>query len=150
MHHSIDRLCVWKTCWRTTDQALKEAGLAQKPLYVVPNHMLEQFSREFMQLYPNAKLLVAGKDDFTKQRRKLLTAKIASGQWDGIIMTHSSFERLGMSRDYQARFLQDLRESERDVSSTGRHIDHQVIQLAPIGVAEELRPPKSSGIFNPS
>jgi N12 class adenine-specific DNA methylase len=69
--------------------------------------MLEQFSREFMQLYPNAKLLVAGKEDFTKQRRKLLTAKMASGAWDGIIMTHSSFERLGMSRDYQARFLRE-------------------------------------------
>ena len=81
-----------------TGMKLKQAGLVKKPLYVVPNHMLEQFAREFMQLYPNAKLLVAGKEDFSKQRRKLLTAKIASGEWDGIIMTHSSFERIGMSR----------------------------------------------------
>ena len=67
-----------------------EGGRAhKKPLYVVPNHMLEQFGREFMQLYPNAKLLIAGKEDFTKERRKLLTAKMASGV-DGIIVTHSS------------------------------------------------------------
>ena len=69
--------------------------------------MLEQFAREFMQLYPNAKLLVAGKEDFSKERRKFLTAKIASGEWDGIIVTHSSFERIGMSRDYQEEFLRE-------------------------------------------
>src|SRR6266576_1658925 len=84
---------------------MKQAGLIKKPLYVVPNHMLEQFGREFMQLYPNAKLLVAGKDDLARQRRKHLTAKIASGEWDGIIVTHSSFERIGMSREYQEQFL---------------------------------------------
>jgi N12 class adenine-specific DNA methylase len=86
---------------------MKQAELITKPLYVVPNHMLEQFGREFMQLYPNARLLIAGKEDFTRERRKLLTAKIASGTWDGIIVTHSSFERIGMSRDYQERFLRE-------------------------------------------
>jgi N12 class adenine-specific DNA methylase len=84
---------------------MKQAGLIKKPMYVVPNHLLEQFSREFMQLYPNAKLLVAAKEDLTRDRRKFLTAKIASGEWDGIIVTHSSFERIGMSRDYQEKFL---------------------------------------------
>ena len=88
-----------------TGMKRKQAGLAKKPMYVVPNHMLEQFAREFMQLYPNAKLLVATKDDLARDRRKLLTAKIASGEWDGIIVTHSSFERIGMSRDFQERFL---------------------------------------------
>jgi N12 class adenine-specific DNA methylase len=86
---------------------MKQAGLITKPLYVVPNHMLEQFGREFMQLYPNARLLIAGKEDFTRERRKLLTAKMASGTWDGIIVTHSSFERIGMSRPYQERFLRE-------------------------------------------
>ena len=85
----------------------RQAGLARKPLYVVPNHMLEQFAREFQQLYPNAKLLVATKDDLAKQRRKRLTAKMASSEWDGIVITHSSFERIGMSREYQARFLRE-------------------------------------------
>ena len=84
---------------------LKQAGLVKKPMYVVPNHLLEQFSREFMQLYPNARLLVAAKEDLSRDRRKFLTAKIASGEWDGIIVTHSSFERIGMSRDYQEKFL---------------------------------------------
>ena len=69
---------------------MKQAGLIKKPLIAVPNHMLEQFSREFMQLYPNAKLLVAGKDDMTKDRRKILTAKIATGDWDAIIVTHTA------------------------------------------------------------
>jgi N12 class adenine-specific DNA methylase len=88
-----------------TGMKMKQAGLIKKPMYVVPNHLLEQFSREFMQLYPNARLLVAAKEDLTKDRRKMLTAKIASGEWDGIIITHSSFERIGMSRDYQEKFL---------------------------------------------
>ena len=60
-----------------------------------------------MQLYPNARLLIAAKEDFTRERRKLLTAKMASGAWDGIITTHSSFERIGMSRDFQERFLRE-------------------------------------------
>ncbi len=88
-----------------TGMKMKQAALIKKPMYVVPNHLLEQFSREFMQLYPNAKLLVAGKEDLTRDRRKFLTAKIASGEWDGIVVTHSSFERIGMSRDYQEKFL---------------------------------------------
>src|SRR5207248_1427183 len=86
---------------------MKQAGLVKKPLVVVPNHLLEQFAREFQQLYPNARLLVAGKDDFTKERRKYLTAKIASGDWDAVIVTHSSFERIGMSREYQEKFLRE-------------------------------------------
>ena len=90
-----------------TGMKMKQAGLIKKPMYVVPNHLLEQFSREFMQLYPNAKLLVAAKEDLTRDRRKFLTAKIASGEWDGIIVTHSSFERIGMSRDYQEKFLRE-------------------------------------------
>jgi N12 class adenine-specific DNA methylase len=90
-----------------TGMKMKQAGLTKKPMYVVPNHLLEQFSREFMQLYPNARLLVAAKEDFTRDRRKMLTAKIASGDWDGIIVTHSSFERIGMSRGYQEKFLRE-------------------------------------------
>jgi len=88
-----------------TGMKMKQAGLIKKPMYVVPNHLLEQFAREFMQLYPNARLLVAAKEDLSRDRRKFLTAKIASGEWDGIIVTHSSFERIGMSRDYQEKFL---------------------------------------------
>ena len=100
----------------------RQAGLARKPLYVVPNHMLEQFAREFQQLYPNAKLLAATKDDLARDRRKILTAKIASSEWDGIVITHSSFERIGMSRDYQARFLREqIAEYDELLVETARH-----------------------------
>jgi N12 class adenine-specific DNA methylase len=86
---------------------MKQAGLIRRALYVVPNYMLEPFGREFLHLYPNARLLIAGKEDVTRERRKWLTAKIASGDWDGIVMTHSSFERIGMSQAYQAEFLRE-------------------------------------------
>ncbi len=105
-----------------TGMKRRQAGLARKPMYVVPNHMLEQFSREFLQLYPNAKLLVAGKDDLTRDRRKHLTAKIASGDWDGIIVTHSSFEKIGMSKEYQAEFLRDqIEEYDELLVERARH-----------------------------
>ncbi|VTS00593.1 dna methylase : Helicase, C-terminal OS=Blastopirellula marina DSM 3645 GN=DSM3645_28052 PE=4 SV=1: Methyltransf_26: SNF2_N [Gemmata massiliana] len=94
-------------CMVATAMKMKQAGLIRKPLVVVPNHLLEQFAREFQQWYPNARLLVAGRDDFTRERRKALTAKIATGDWDAVIVTHSGFERIGMSRDFQARFLRE-------------------------------------------
>lgn len=114
-----------------TGMKLKQAGLIKKPMYVVPNHMLEQFARQFMKLYPNARLLVATKDDLARDRRKLLTAKIASGDWDGIIVTHSSFERIAMSAGFQARFLKEqiaeyeallLDSSGRDASRAKRNL----------------------------
>jgi N12 class adenine-specific DNA methylase/SAM-dependent methyltransferase len=86
---------------------MRQAGLIHKPMIVCPNHMLEQFAREFQQLYPNAHLLVASKDDFARDRRKHLTAKVATGDWDAVIVTHSSFERIGMSREFQERFLRE-------------------------------------------
>jgi N12 class adenine-specific DNA methylase len=88
-----------------TGMKMKQAGLIKKPMYVVPNHLLEQFSREFMQLYPNAKLLVAAKEDLTRDRRKFLTAKIASGEWDGIIVIRVRQDLAiaeSQLRDYQA------------------------------------------------
>lgn len=94
---------------------LKQAGLAHKSLCVVPNHLLEQFAREFQQWYPNARLLVASKEDFTREHRKQLTAQIASGDWDAIIVTHSSFERIGMSKEYQAQFLREQIEEYNDL-----------------------------------
>ena len=72
-----------------TGMKMRQAGLVRKPMYVVPNHMLEQFGREFLQLYPNARLLIAGKEDLARDRRKLLVGKIATGDWDGIVVTHS-------------------------------------------------------------
>ncbi len=106
-----------------TGMKLKQAGLIHKPMYVVPNHLLEQFAREFLQLYPNARLLVATKEDLTRQRRKHLTARIASGQWDGILITHSSFERIGLSRAYQEKFLGEQIEEYNQLLTSGASRD---------------------------
>jgi N12 class adenine-specific DNA methylase len=73
---------------------LRRLGLARKPLIVVPNHMLGQFASEFLALYPGASILVATKDDFDKEKRKTLMSRIATGNWDAVIVTHSGFERI--------------------------------------------------------
>jgi N12 class adenine-specific DNA methylase len=91
----------------TAAMKLKQAGIVRKSLIATPNHMLEQVGREFLHLYPNARLLIAGKEDLSKDRRRLLTAKIATGDWDAIIVTHSSFERIGMSVGFQQRFIRE-------------------------------------------
>jgi N12 class adenine-specific DNA methylase len=100
---------------------MRQAGLSKKPLLVVPNHLLYDFAREFQRLYPNARLLVADKEDFSRERRKYLTARIASGEWDGIIVTHSSFERIGMSKEYQEKFLREqIKEYEQLLGDSAR------------------------------
>jgi len=84
---------------------LKRLGLARKPMFVVPNHMLGQFSTELLALYPGANVLVAGKDDFASARRRELMSRIATNNWDAVIVTHSGFERLPMSERAQKEFL---------------------------------------------
>jgi hypothetical protein len=86
---------------------LKRLGLARKPLFAVPNHMLGQFSSELLMLYPGADILVAGKKDFEAQNRKKLFARIATGNWDAVIVTHSGFERIPLSQETQVRFFQE-------------------------------------------
>lgn len=85
---------------------MKRLGMVNRPCYIVPNHMLEQFSREYVQLYPDAKLLVTSKDDVTPARRKELVARCAVQDWDAVIMTTSSFERIAVSADTEATFLE--------------------------------------------
>jgi N12 class adenine-specific DNA methylase len=77
---------------------LKRLGLARKPLFVVPNHMLEQFSSELLTLYPAANILVASKEDFERERRQTFMSRIATGNWDAVIVTHSGFERIPLSQ----------------------------------------------------
>ena len=86
---------------------LKRLGLARKPLFTVPNHMLGQFSTELLTLYPGANILVAGKEDFEAANRKRLFSRIATGNWDAIIVTHSGFERIPLSQDTQRRFFEE-------------------------------------------
>jgi len=86
---------------------LKRLGFARKPMFAVPNHMLGQFSTELLTLYPGANILVAGKEDFESQNRKKLFSRIATGNWDAVIVTHSGFERIPLSYDTQKRFFDE-------------------------------------------
>ena len=93
---------------------LKRLGLARKPLFTVPNHMLGQFSTELLMLYPGANILVAGKEDFEARSRQKLFSRIATGNWDAVIVTHSGFERIPLSHETQVRFFQEqLEELEK-------------------------------------
>ncbi len=84
---------------------LRRLGLVQKPAVVVPNHMLGQFAREWLQLYPMAKILAAGTDDLTKDRRRRFVARVAANDWDAIVITRSAFERLPVSPKVQKAYL---------------------------------------------
>ena len=84
----------------------KRLGLCNKSLFVVPNHIIEQFASEFMQLYPSANILVATKKDFATNNRKKFCSKIATGEYDAIIIGHSQFEKIPMSKERQEKILQ--------------------------------------------
>lgn len=81
----------------------KRMGFLSKPMIVVPNHLLYQWKDEFYKLYPDANILVADKTDFTKQNRERLFGRIATGDWDAVIVAHSSFKKIDMPRDVQEK-----------------------------------------------
>ena len=85
----------------------KRLGLCNKSLFVVPNHLTEQIGREFMQLYPGANIMVAKKKDFEPNNRKKFIGRIATGEYDAIIIGHSQFEKIPMSKGYQERHLRE-------------------------------------------
>ena len=85
----------------------KRLGLCQKSLFVVPNHLTEQWASEFLRLYPNAKLLVTSKKDFEPANRKRFCARIATGDYDAVIIGHSQFEKIPLSAERQARIIED-------------------------------------------
>lgn len=92
---------------------LKRRGLVTKPAVLVPGHMLEQFTREWQEMYPNARLLAAGSDDLAVKKgslagRREFVAKAATGDWDGIIMTHSSFKMLGVKPETAKSYFRDI------------------------------------------
>lgn len=94
---------------------MKRLGLARKPLFAVPNHMLTQFATELLTLYPNATILAAGRDDFEKSRRARLFSRIATGNWDAVIVTHSSFEKIPLSARARQEFIEAQIEEIEDV-----------------------------------
>jgi N12 class adenine-specific DNA methylase len=109
---------------------MRRLGVVAKPAYVVPNHMLEQFTNELLQLYPQARVLVASKDATTPAARKNFVARCATGEWDAVIMTHSSFERIPVTAAAEAAYIdeqvaelrQAVAESERGAGLTVKRL----------------------------
>ncbi|PKO66693.1 MAG: helicase [Betaproteobacteria bacterium HGW-Betaproteobacteria-16] len=87
---------------------LRRIGKAKKPCIAVPNHMLLQFAGEFLQFFPTAKVLAASKDDLCGDRRREFAARVSTGDWDAVIMTHSSFEKLPLRPETMNRFLDQM------------------------------------------
>ena len=85
----------------------KRLGLCQKSLFVVPNHLTEQWGGDFLRLYPGAKVLVATKKDFEPRRRKKFFARIATGDYDAVIIGHSQFGKIPLSPERQSAVIQD-------------------------------------------
>ncbi|WP_167162967.1 helicase-related protein [Streptomyces sp. MBT27] len=86
-------------------QELRRTGLARKPAIIVPNHMLGQFRREYLELYPDAKLLTASSTDLTGKKRRRFVAKAATGDWDAVILTQGAFERIPMRVEAQEKYM---------------------------------------------
>ena len=105
---------------------LKRLGLCQKSLFVVPNHLTEQWASEFLRLYPHAKLLVTSKKDFEPGNRKKFCARIATGDYDAVIIGHSQFEKIPLSAERQERLIQEQMDEieeaiEEAKSQAGEH-----------------------------
>ena len=116
---------------------LRRLGLAAKPAVVVPNHMLDQFSREWLQLYPTAKVLIADRDRLSKERRKEFVARCATGDWDGVIFTQAGFGRLPLGGDLLAGYMGEelarcreaLNESRAGKSLSVKRLEGRIAQL---------------------
>ena len=102
---------------------LRRLHLARKPAIIVPNHMLEQFSREFLQLYPQAKVLVTQREDLQADRRRQFVARCATGDWDAVVMSRSAFERIPMSAEAQHAYLDAELERMRDFIQASKEGD---------------------------
>ena len=86
---------------------LKRLGIVSKPMFVVPNHLLGQWANEVLKLYPTANILVATQKDFEKTRRKKLMGRIATGEWDAVLIAHSSFGLIPMSKEYEQKYMEN-------------------------------------------
>lgn len=121
---------------------LKRMGLINKPCIAVPNHMLEQFSREWLQAYPQARVLAASSDDLGKDQRRLFVARAATNDWDAIILTHGALKKIGVSpqaeADYISRQLDELRVS-RDAARAAGSMSVKTIEKAVARLEGDLR-----------
>ena len=111
----------------------RRIGQARKPMFVVPNHLVGQWAADFVRLYPGAKVLAATKKDFEKENRKRLFARVATGDWDAVIVAHSSFGKIGIDPNYESRFIQqqmdDLEQSIGELRRNTGEKSRNVAQL---------------------
>lgn len=99
----------------------KRLGLCSKSLIAVPNHLTEQFANDFIDLYPNANILVAGEKDFRKENRRKLCAKISTGDFDAVIIGHSQLIKVGVSPEREQEFIkQQIEEVTDDIAEIKR------------------------------
>ncbi len=126
---------------------LRRLGKASKPCYVVPNHMLQQFAAEFLRAYPGANLLLASKDDLQGDRRKRLISRIATGDWDAVLITHASFERLKMGNAFMEEYIRNEIDLIEDAIRAGKQErgNRIVKELARAKKAWEARLEKLTG-----
>ena len=114
---------------------LKRLKIANKPLMIVPNHLVQETAKSFYELYPNANILVANKEDFQKEKRRIFAGKITTGEYDAIIMSHSSFEKMPMSKEVQEQHIRgqiyELEQAKNDIKDRGtiKQIERQKKQL---------------------
>lgn len=116
LHHVVGSGKTFTIC--ASIMKLRQYGLAKKPMIAVPNHLVQQWANEFRTLYPNAKLLIASKDDLDKNNRQKFVSKVAMGDWDAVIIAQSSFAKIPISRDRQiAKINEEIARIEETVEA---------------------------------
>ena len=122
----------------------KRLGLCSKPMFVVPNHLTEQWASEFLRLYPTANILVTTKKDFEKANRKKFCARIATGSYDAVIIGHSQFEKIPVSQERQEQLLQsqidELAEGIRELKrANGERFSIKAMERTKKGLEAKLK-----------
>ncbi|MBM9432830.1 hypothetical protein [Flaviflexus equikiangi] len=116
---------------------MRRMGLIDKPVLVIPNHMLEQFSREWLQIYPQARILAASSKDLTADKRRLFVARASANEWDGVLMTQGAFEKIPLRTETQQSYIQAQVDDMREVLATAtgenamsvKRIQRKLLQL---------------------
>ncbi|ALG86476.1 helicase [Gordonia phthalatica] len=116
---------------------MRRMGLINKPVLVIPNHMLEQFSREWLQIYPQARVLAASSKDLTADKRRLFVARASANEWDGVLMTQGAFEKIPLRAETQQAYIQAQVDDMREVLATAtgenamsvKRIQRKLLQL---------------------
>ena len=121
---------------------LKRLGIVSKPMFVVPNHLLGQWANEILKLYPTANILVATQKDFEKTRRKKLMGKIATGEWDAVLIAHSSFGLIPMSKEYEQKYMFGLIPMSKEYEQ--KYMEEQIEEV--VNAIERIKEETDDGL----